>query len=60
MKLSIVTTLYESAPYINEFYARVSIAAKELVGEDFEIVLVNDGSPDNSLDLAIKLSHQLP
>ena len=58
MKLSIVATLYQSAPYINEFYARASAAAKELVGEDFEIVLVNDGSPDNSLDLAIKLTEQ--
>ena len=58
MKLSIVATLYQSAPYISEFYARASAAAKELVGEEFEIVLVNDGSPDNSLDLAIKLTEQ--
>jgi len=58
MKLSIVATLYQSAPYINEFYARASAAAKELVGGEFEIVLVNDGSPDNSLDLAIKLTEQ--
>lgn len=56
MKLSIVATLYQSAPYINEFYARARAAAKQLVGEDFEIVLVNDGSRDNSLDLAIKLT----
>jgi len=60
MKLSIVATLYQSAPYINEFYARVSVAAKELVGEEFELILVNDGSPDNSLDLAIKLTEQDP
>ena len=58
MKLSIVATLYQSALYINEFYARASAAAKELVGEEFEIVLVNDGSPDNSLNLAIKLTEQ--
>ena len=58
MKLSIVTTLYQSAPYINEFYLRACAAAKGLVGEDFEIVLVNDGSPDNGLDLAIKLTEQ--
>lgn len=58
MKLSIVATLYQSAPYINEFYARASAAARQLAGEDFEIVLVNDGSPDNSLDLAIRLSEQ--
>jgi putative glycosyltransferase len=60
MKLSIVATLYQSAPYINEFYARASVAAKELVGEEFELILVNDGSPDNSLDLAIKLTEQDP
>lgn len=60
MKLSIVATLYQSAPYINEFYLRVSATAKELVGEDFEIILVNDGSPDSSLDLAIKLTEQDP
>jgi len=56
MKLSIVATLYRSAPYITEFYQRASAAAKQLVGEDYEIVLVNDGSPDNSLDLAVQLT----
>ncbi|MCL2589433.1 MAG: glycosyltransferase family 2 protein [Betaproteobacteria bacterium] len=56
MKLSIVATLYQSAPYISEFYERASTAARQQVGEDFEIVLVNDGSPDNSLDLAIKFT----
>lgn len=58
MKLSIVATLYQSAPYIIEFYERASAAARELVGEEFEIILVNDGSPDSSLDLAIKLTEQ--
>ena len=58
MKLTIVATLYQSAPYINEFYARASATARLLVGEEFEIVLVNDGSPDSSLDLAIKLTEQ--
>jgi len=56
MKLSIVATLYQSAPYITEFYERSSAAAKQLVGDDYEIVLVNDGSPDNSLDIAVKLT----
>lgn len=60
MKLSIVATLYHSALYINEFHHRVSAAATQLVGDDFEIVLVNDGSPDNSLDLAIRLTEQDP
>lgn len=58
MKLSIVATLYQSASYINEFHKRASAAAKQLVGEDYEIVFVNDGSPDNSLDMAIGLTEQ--
>jgi len=56
MKLSIVATLYQSAPYLLEFHQRASAAAKQLVGEDYEIVLVNDGSPDSSLDLAVQLT----
>lgn len=58
MKLSIVSTLYQSAPYIAEFHQRASSVANKLFGEDYEIILVNDGSPDNSLDLAIKLTEE--
>jgi len=56
MKLSIVATLYQSAPYIGEFHRRASDAARQVAGEDFELVFVNDGSLDNSLELAIELS----
>lgn len=56
MKLSIVATLYQSAPYITEFYKRSTACAQDLVGDDYEIILVNDGSPDHSLDLAIDLT----
>lgn len=54
MTLSIVTTLYDSAPYLEEFHARVCAAAEQIT-HDYEIILVNDGSPDNSLDLAISI-----
>lgn len=53
LRLSIVSTLYRSEPYLKEFCARSVAAARSLVGEDFEVILVNDGSPDRSLDLAI-------
>ena len=56
MKLSIVATLYQSAAYIAEFHLRASAAARRLAGDDYEIILVNDGSLDNSLDLAIQLT----
>lgn len=60
MKLSIVATLYQSAPYVAEFHRRASAAARQFAGEDFEIVLVNDGSPDDSLDVAVALSESDP
>lgn len=56
MKLSIVATLYQSAAYVAEFHRRASTVAQQLFGEDYEIVLVNDGSPDNSLDIAVGLT----
>lgn len=53
MHLSIVTTLYRSAPHVAEFCARAAAAARQVAGEDFEIILVNDGSPDDSLTAAL-------
>jgi putative glycosyltransferase len=49
--LSIVTTLYRSRQYIERFYAEACRVA-DAIGLSFEIVLVNDGSPDDSLDVA--------
>lgn len=54
MKLSIVTTLYYSAPYIDEFYNRICKVV-DAITDDYEIILVNDGSPDNAVELAIAL-----
>lgn len=51
MKLSIVTTLYKSAPYVEEFYRRVSDEARKIT-DDYEIIMVDDGSPDDSLKIA--------
>ncbi|WP_217578002.1 glycosyltransferase family 2 protein [Mesorhizobium sp. GbtcB19] len=56
MKLSIVSTLYRSESYIDQFCDRAAAAARRLVGDDFEIILVNDGSPDRSLELAVQRS----
>jgi len=55
MKISIVTTLYKSAPYVEEFYRRAKEATQRIT-DDFEIVMVDDGSPDNSLDLACAIA----
>jgi putative glycosyltransferase len=49
--------MYYSAPYLEEFYARICATAQKIT-DDFEVIFVNDGSPDNSLDLAVNLYQQ--
>ena len=55
MNLSIVTTLYRSARNIEEFVRRAGEAALRITS-DFEIVVVDDGSPDNSLEIVLALA----
>ncbi len=50
--VSVVTSLYHSAAHLDEFCARTTRAARA-VSASFEIVLVNDGSPDDSLAIAL-------
>jgi putative glycosyltransferase len=57
MQLSVVTTLYCSALYIEEFYERISSQLKNNV-DSYEIVFVDDGSPDESLEKAIAISRK--
>jgi putative glycosyltransferase len=54
MMLSIVTTLYKSSPYVSEFYERVSKQAQKIT-DNYEIIFVDDGSPDDSLQKCIAL-----
>lgn len=54
MTLTVVTTLYRSAPHLEEFHRRATAAAMR-VSADYEIVYVNDGSPDDSLSLALAI-----
>ncbi len=59
MELSVVTTLYRSEAHLRDFYARVTAAASS-VTKDFELILVNDGSPDSSLTVALELHRADP
>ncbi|MBZ5585432.1 MAG: glycosyltransferase [Acidobacteriia bacterium] len=58
-ELSIVTTLYKSAPFIKRFYAGIQEAA-ERIAVSYEILFVNDGSPDQSLAMAVALAQSDP
>ena len=52
-KISIVTSLYNSAPHLGEFYRRTRDAVQKTKC-DYEFIFVNDGSPDDSLHKALE------
>src|SRR5437867_411344 len=54
MKLSIVTALYLSSETLDGFYQRITEQARAIT-DDYEILLVNDGSPDESIEKAIAI-----
>jgi len=58
--ISVAATLYRSAPYLREFHARTVETLTRLGFDDYEIVFVNDGSPDNSREVVLELSVQDP
>jgi len=58
--LSVVTTLYQSSRYLDEFHRRAAAQARALAGESYELVFVNDGSPDDSLEAALRLQRADP
>ena len=53
--LSIVTTLYRSERFLDKFVAQCETALAEIKCDNYEIIFVNDGSPDNSLEKVLKL-----
>jgi len=51
MLISVVTTLYRSSPYLEEFYRR-TLAALSTIDCEVEFIFVDDGSPDDSAKVA--------
>jgi polyisoprenyl-phosphate glycosyltransferase len=47
-RLSIVAPCFNEEACLGEFHARASAAARAVMGEDYEIVLVDDGSRDRT------------
>ena len=55
-KLSIVVPCYNEADCLPALHARLTDAALAVVGEDYEIVLINDGSRDASWAIMAQLA----
>ncbi len=54
-KYSIVVPVLNEEKVLNEFYKRLTIVMDKL-GENYEIIFVNDGSTDNSLEIMEKMN----
>lgn len=54
MELSIVTTLFYSEKYIKDFHKRITDTASRIT-DNYEVIFVNDGSPDKSLEIVLEL-----
>jgi putative glycosyltransferase len=60
MKISVVTTLYKSKVFLDEFIAEIQIALNQIECLDYELVFVNDGSPDDSSQYLIEKKKDIP
>lgn len=58
--MSIVSTMYRSRGFLEEFLAECLAIVARIECIDFEIVLVNDGSPDDSLAYAVQRQSDIP
>ena len=52
-RLSVVTSMYRSAQFISAFIEETVAAIEKAEISRYEIILVNDGSPDESLEYAL-------
>lgn len=59
MKIAVVATLFYSEDYIAEFYNRMMPELKK-ISSDYEIILVNDGSPDKAAEKVLELQQTDP
>ena len=58
--ISIVSTMYRSRQFLETFLAESLAALQRLGFADYEIVLVNDGSPDDSLEYSLSRAKDIP
>lgn len=60
MKLSVVSTLYSSKPFLETFLKEILLAIEEMRIDDFELIFVNDASPDDSLSYLLERKKEIP
>ncbi len=59
MSLSVVTTLYKSKPFLEEFLEEIINSISVLEIDDFELIFVDDGSPDDSVNYLLERKKEI-
>ncbi len=59
MTLSVVTTLFKSRRFLETFLFEILKSIEKLNISDFELIFVNDGSPDDSLEYLLKRKKEI-
>ncbi|MFY8097719.1 MAG: glycosyltransferase family 2 protein [Flavobacterium sp.] len=60
MKLSVVTTLYKSKNFLEVFLKEIISSIETIEVKDFELIFVNDGSPDDSVAYLLGRKKDIP
>ena len=60
MTLSVVTTLYKSKPFLELFLKEIISSIETIEVKDFELIFVNDGSPDDSVAYLLGRKKDIP
>ncbi|WP_445709939.1 glycosyltransferase family 2 protein [Flavobacterium sp.] len=60
MKLSVVTTLYKSKGFLEVFLEKMINAIDIIAVKEFELIFVNDGSPDDSVSYLLERKNEIP
>lgn len=55
---SVVVPVYNSEHTLEELYRRLEKVFREVIKEDFELILVDDGSKDRSFEVMRELRNQ--
>ena len=59
-RLSVVVPCYDEQEVLGELERRVTAVCERVVGQDYELVLVNDGSRDATWALMSEMAHRSP
>jgi dolichol-phosphate mannosyltransferase len=59
-RLSIVAPCYNEEAGLEEFHRRISAAAQDIVGSDYELIVLNDGSTDRTWAIMADLVRRDP